>query len=123
MDRNMKCTCGGRIKKGVKGRIQELAKHDTPHHPENRPHYQYIVPLAELLSTVHNKGVTTKYVQTRYNHLLELFGNEIEVLISTSLEKIREIDPLLAQVLNAYRNNCLNVNPGRGGKFGEVEYN
>ncbi|MBE6493563.1 MAG: TIGR00375 family protein [Methanosphaera stadtmanae] len=120
--RNMKCSCGGIIKKGVKGRIQELSKYDTPQHPKNRPHYQYILPLAELLSTVHNKGVTTKYVQSRYDNLLKLFGNEIEVLISTSINKIAEVDTLLANVLKSYRNNTLKVNPGRGGKYGEVDY-
>lgn len=120
--RNMKCSCGGIIKKGVKGRIQELSNHDTPHHPKNRPHYQYILPLAELLSTVHNKGITTKYVQSRYDNLLKLFGNEIEVLISTPLNKIAEVDTLLANVLKSYRNNTLKVNPGRGGKYGEVDY-
>ena len=35
---DMKCSCGGRIKKGVKGRIQELASFDKPHHPSHRPH-------------------------------------------------------------------------------------
>lgn len=120
--RNMKCSCGGIIKKGVKGRIQELSNQDTPHHPKNRPHYQYILPLAELLSTVHNKGITTKYVQSRYDNLLKLFGNEIEVLISTPLNKIAEVDTLLANVLKSYRNNTLKVNPGRGGKYGEVDY-
>ena len=120
--RNMKCSCGGTIKKGVKGRIQELAKYNTPHHPKTRPHYQYILPLAELLSTVHNKGVTTKYVQSRYDNLLKLFGNEIEVLISTPINKIAEVDSLLANVLKSYRNNTLKVNPGCGGKYGEVEY-
>ena len=119
----MKCTCGGRIKKGVKGRIQELASYDTPQHPSNRPPYQYLLPLSELLSTVHDKGVTTKYVQTRYDNLLKQFGNEIEVLLNTPIESIEKVDPLLSKVINSYRNNGLNVNPGRGGQYGTVEYN
>lgn len=123
MARNMKCTCGGRIKKGVKGRIQELASYDTPQHPSNRPPYQYLLPLSELLSTVHDKGVTTKYVQTRYDNLLKQFGNEIEVLLNTPIESIEKVDPLLSKVINSYRNNGLNVNPGRGGQYGTVEYN
>lgn len=123
LDNDMKCSCGGRIKKGVKGRIQELATYDKPHHPDNRPHYQYLLPLAELLSTVHNKGVTTKYVQTRYDKLLTLFGNEITVLLDTPIEKIAEVDILLANVIKSYRNNGLEVIPGRGGMYGEVKYN
>ncbi|OED30922.1 TIGR00375 family protein [Methanosphaera sp. WGK6] len=123
IERDMKCSCGGRIKKGVKGRIQELASYDEPHHPEDRPHYQYLLPLAELLSVVHDKGVTTKYVQTRYDKLLTLFGNEIDVLLNTPLEKIEEVDMLLARVIKSYRNNSLDVSPGRGGQYGQVEYN
>ena len=120
---DMKCSCGGRIKKGVKGRIQELASFDKPHHPSHRPHYQYLLPLAELLSTVHDKGVTTKYVQTRYDRLLDLFGNEIDVLLNTPIEKIATVDMLLANVIKSYRDNTLDVIPGRGGQYGEVNYN
>lgn len=119
---DMKCTCGGRIKKGVKGRIQELATYDTPQHPENRPPYQYILPLSELLSTVHDKGVTTKYVQKRYDYLLKQFGNEINVLLETPIDKIRKIDAPLAQIIDSYRHNRLNVIPGRAGQYGKVEY-
>lgn len=120
---DMKCSCGGRIKKGVKGRIQELASYNQPHHPSNRPHYQYLLPLAELLSTVHDKGVTTKYVQSRYDRLLSLFGNEIDVLLNTPIEKIANVDILLSNVIKSYRNNTLNVIPGRGGQYGSVDYN
>ena len=84
---NMKCSCGGQIKKGVKSRIDELSTLAEGKHPKNRPHYQYVLPLAELLSTVHDKGVTTKYVQTRYNQLIEEFSNEIDVLINIPVEK------------------------------------
>lgn len=120
---DMKCTCGGRIKKGVKGRIQELQTYTTPHYPESRPPYQYILPLSELLSSIHNKGVTTKYVQTRYERLLELFGNEIDIMLNTDLKKIEQVDMLLANALKSYRNNTLDVTPGRGGLYGKVEYN
>lgn len=122
LKQDMKCSCGGRIKKGVKGRIQELASYNQPHHPDNRPHYQYLLPLAELLSTVHDKGVTTKYVQSRYDRLLGLFGNEIDVLLNTPIEKIGKVDMLLSNVIKAYRNNTLNVIPGRGGQYGSVDY-
>ncbi|MCD7782250.1 MAG: TIGR00375 family protein [Methanosphaera sp.] len=122
LERDMKCSCGGRIKKGVKGRIQQLATYDEPHHPTGRPHYQYLLPLAELLSTVHGKGVMTKYVQTRYDKLLKLFGSEIDVLLNTSLDDIGQVDVLLANILRSYRDNTLEVDPGRGGRYGSVEY-
>lgn len=119
---NMKCSCGGQIKKGVKSRIDELSTLPEGKHPKNRPHYQYVLPLAELLSTVHDKGVTTKYVQTRYNQLIEEFSNEIDVLINIPVEKIAIIDKKLASIIQAYRTNNLDVIPGRGGQYGTVNY-
>lgn len=120
---NMKCdVCGGVIKKGVKGRIEELATSDVPIHPEDRPEYQYILPLAELLSSIHNKGVMTKYVQSRYERLIELFKTEIDILLNVELDKIEHVDMLLANALKSYRNNTLNVTPGRGGLYGKVVY-
>lgn len=117
---NMKCTCGGQIKKGVKARIDELATLKNQH-PKTRPHYQYILPLAQLLSTVHDKGVTTKYVQTRYDNLITLFGNEIEVLINTPINEIQKIDKELAGIIESYRTNSLEIEPGRGGQYGIVK--
>lgn len=120
---NMKCECGGQIKKGVKARIDELATFDTPVHPKNRPHYQYLLPLAELLSTVHDKGLTTKYVQSRYDNLISTFGNEIEVLLNVSISDIADIDVDLANIIKMYRNNSYTVNPGCGGQYGSIIYN
>ena len=119
---NMKCDCGGRIKKGVKSRIDELSTIQEGSHPKNRPHYQYLLPLAELLSVAHNKGVTTKYVQTRYDSLVEKFSNEINVLINVPIEKIADMDSNLANIIKSYRTKELNVIPGRGGQYGFVDY-
>jgi uncharacterized protein (TIGR00375 family) len=118
----MKCSCGGRIKKGVLGRIEELATYDNFHSPAGRPPYRYVLPLAELLSAIYKKGVTTKFVQSRYDKLIELFGNEINVLINVDVEKIASYDKLLARVIKMYRLNKLNVIVGRGGRYGQVVY-
>lgn len=122
LNNNMKCSCGGRIKKGVKSRIDELADFDVAHHPDGRPTYQYILPLAELLSVTHSKGITTKYVQTRYDNLIESYGSEIEILLDVPTEKIAQTDQRLAGIIKAYRDNCLEVIPGRGGRYGQVKY-
>ena len=119
---DMKCSCGGQIKKGVKSRIDELSTIPEGIHPKKRPPYQYILPLAELLSVVHDKGVTTKYVQIRYDNLIREFSNEIEVLLNTPIGKIDGIDEKLAKVISLYRKNDLDVIPGRGGRYGIVNY-
>lgn len=122
LNNHMKCTCGGRIKKGVKSRIDELSNYEIPKHPHNRPDYHYILPLAELLSTIYSKGITTKYVQSRYNNLIATLGDEISILLDVPLEEIYEIDKDLSGIINSYRNNSLKVIAGCGGKYGQVEY-
>lgn len=118
--KDMKCDCGGRIKRGVKARIEELANNNQPN--KDRPHYQYMLPLAELLSTAHDKGITTKYVQTRYDNLIKNFDNEINVLINIAIKEIETIDKKLAKIIDSYRQNTLEVIPGRGGLYGKIRY-
>ena len=115
--KDMKCDCGGRIKRGVKARIEELANNNQPN--KDRPHYQYILPLTELLSTAHDKGITTKYVQTRYDNLIKNFDNEINVVINIPIKEIETIDKKLAKIIDSYRQNTLEVIPGRGGLYGK----
>ena len=71
----MKCECGGRIKKGVDYRISEIADFKKPQSPDFRPPYVHLMPLAELISTVCDKGVTTKTVQSKWQKLIDCFEN------------------------------------------------
>lgn len=121
LKRNMKCDCGGQIKKGVISRIHELANYEKPEHPKNRPHYQYLLPLSELLSMIHSKGITTKYVQSRYDALVTEFGTEINVLLNVELDKISKIDSRLAKIIESYRKNTIKICSGRGGQYGKIE--
>ena len=45
-----KCSvCGGRIKKGVYDRVNELADLPQPVHPDHRPPYVHLMPLSEII--------------------------------------------------------------------------
>ena len=66
----MKCSCGGRIKKGVDFRISEIADYKEPHHPSHRPPYVHLMPLAEIISMIYDKGITTKTVQGVWQKLI-----------------------------------------------------
>ena len=117
---NWRCSCGGKIKKGVDYRIYELSKWKKPHHPEQRPPYVHILPLAEIISRTYSKGVTTVFVQKIWKELVQKFGNEINVLIYTPLEEIEKVDPKLKHVINTFRNGTLRIEAGGGGKYGEI---
>ena len=116
----MKCPCGGTIKKGVDYRIEELATWNEPHHPPNRPPYIHILPLAEIISLVYGKGVTTVFVQKIWRGMLQRFSDEISVLINAPMEDLEEADPKLAPVIKSFRDGTLKMQSGGGGRYGEI---
>jgi len=120
LNMKMKCPCGGRIKKGVDYRIYELSKWKKPHHPIHRPPYIHILPLAEIISITHGKGVTTVFVQKIWKEMVTKFNNEITALIHAPMEDLKIIDSKVANVINAFRNNTLQIKSGGGGKYGEI---
>lgn len=121
-ENRMKCSCGGTIKKGVDFRIYEISDYPRPKHPDFRPKYVHLMPLAELISTVYDKGVTTKTVQGKWQKLVDTFQSEINVLIESPIEEISKIDLNVAPAIEAFRNNSINVIPGGGGKYGELSF-
>ena len=118
----MKCDCGGTIKKGVDFRISEISDYSEPKHPSFRPEYVHLMPLAELISTVYDKGVTTKTVQGKWQRLIDNFSTEIDVLINVSIEDIEKIDSKISPAIDAFRNKTIDVIPGGGGKYGEISF-
>lgn len=119
---NMRCECGGIIKKGVDFRISEIADFKNPIHPDFRPRYIHLMPLAEIIATVKDKGVTTKTVQNIWNNLIDRFGTEIDVLINADLNEIRAFDVDIYTAIKAFRDNTINIHPGGGGKYGEINF-
>lgn len=111
--------CGGRIKKGVRDRILELA--DTTEKPKDRPPYLHLAPLAEIIAMVLEKGVETKAVRLIWERFLREFGSEIRVLVDVPVEELAKVHEDVAKAVWAYRNRKLIVIPGGGGKYGEIK--
>lgn len=110
--------CGGRIKKGVRDRIFELA--DTDERPKERPPYLRLAPLAEIIAMVIGKGVETKAVRLIWERFLRDFGSEIRVLVDVPVKELAGVHEEVAKAIWAYRNEKLIVIPGGGGKYGEI---
>ena len=117
---NMKCECGGIVKKGVDFRISEIADFDMPHHPDFRPPYVHLMPLAEIIASVYDKGVTTKTVQGIWQKLIDAFSTEIDVLINADINEIKSIDSKIASAIESFRDGTVEVVAGGGGKYGEI---
>jgi uncharacterized protein (TIGR00375 family) len=120
---NWKCSCGGRIKKGVTDRVAELADHNIPKRPKHRPEYVHLIPLSEIIAkALDHANVNTKKVQSTWTRLIEEFDNEINVLLNAEFENIVEVvGHKIARAIQYFRDNKIILHPGGGGKYGEIE--
>jgi uncharacterized protein (TIGR00375 family) len=121
--RRWKCSCGKRIKKGVKDRINEKANFSETKHPEHRPPYIHLIPLAEIITkAVGQQNPFTQTVTKRWNELISSFGNEINVLLDVALEDISRVTaPAITEAIQAFRENKIIIHPGGGGQYGTIE--
>lgn len=121
--RRWKCSCGKRIKKGVKDRINERANFKEPQHPDHRPPYVHLIPLAEIITkAVGQHNPFTQTVTKRWNELISAFGSEINVLLDVNIEDIaRATAPAITEAIQAFRENKVIIQPGGGGQYGSIE--
>lgn len=114
--------CGGIIKKGVLDRINELADFKEPRHPDHRPPYLHLIPLAEIIQmALDHASVQTKGVKTAWNTLVERFGNEVEALIYSEPEALKIVDDRIVSAILAFRKGNIIIHPGGGGQYGWLE--
>ncbi len=122
--RRWKCTCGGRIKRGVKDRVEELATYKEPLHPDYRPPYLHLIPLGEIIRLALGHSSThTKGVQSRWEALVNRFGNEVAVLVDTPISDLESVgEPEVIDAIRAFRDGKITVIPGGGGEYGRVVF-
>lgn len=115
--------CGGVVKKGVFDRINELADFKEPKHPDHRPPYLHLIPLAEIIQmALGHASVQTKGVQTAWNKLIERFGNEINALIYSEPDELKIVDnDRIVNAILAFRKGDVIIHPGGGGQYGWLE--
>lgn len=123
ISRRWRCSCGKRIKKGVKDRIEELATYEEPRHPAYRPKYLHLIPLAEIImKAVGQSSPFTKTVFAKWNELIREFGNEVAVLVDADIEDIGKVtEDRIKQTIQLFRENKIIIHPGGGGQYGQIE--
>ena len=121
--RRWRCSCGKRIKKGVKDRINERADFKEPQHPDHRPLYIHLIPLAEIITkAVGQRNPFTQTVTKRWHELVSAFGSEIDVLLEVDIDDIaRATAPAITEAIQAFRENKVIIQPGGGGQYGIIE--
>lgn len=117
-DRAGRCECGGSIKLGVKDRVEMLGGPE-PVHPDHRPPYLHIIPLAEIIAmAIGHKGAHTAGVQKRWNKLIA-GKSEIEVLVESDLSELKAEERVI-EAIQAFRSGAVVVKPGGGGRYGTI---
>jgi len=121
---NWKCTCGNKIKKGVKHQIQEKATFLEPQHPYHRPPYLYTIPLSEIITkATGQRNPFTEISFKRWNELITVFGNEINVLFETDIEDIAKVTvPAITEAIQSFRLGNYYITSGGGGKYGCINF-
>lgn len=111
--------CGGQIKLGVRDRVEYLADFAKPAHPDHRPPYLHLIPLAEIIAmALGKKSALAVGVQKCWNELVK-DRTEIEVLMEADLSELKA-EPEVIEAIEAFRAGKVIVKPGGGGKYGEV---
>jgi len=121
--RRWKCSCGKRIKKGVKDRINEKSEFAEPEHPEHRPLYIHLIPLTEIITkAIGQANPFTQTVNRRWSELVSHFGTEIKILLEIDYDEIAKFTaPAIAEAIHAFRERKIIVHPGGGGQYGKIE--
>jgi uncharacterized protein (TIGR00375 family) len=121
--RRWKCSCGKRIKRGVKDNIEARADFKEPVHPDHRPPYVHLIPMSEIITkAVGQRNPFTKTVTSRWNELIAAFDTEINVLLDEDINEISRVTaPAITQAIQAFREKKVIIIPGGGGEYGKIE--
>lgn len=120
-DLNALCpACGKPLTVGVLHRVLELADRDAPLFPPGAPAVHSIIPLPEILGELLDAGPATKGAMALYAKTIARFGSEFALLLTTPLDEIREVSPLLAEAVGRVRDGNVIRTPGYDGEFGVI---
>ncbi len=117
---NWRCpSCRGSIKRGVRDRIEMLSDGQS-RHPDFRPEYLHSIPLAEIIQlALEVKGINTRKVQGLWREFIDLFGNEIKVLVEVKEKELAAVNKEVARDIVSFRNGWVYYIAGGGGQYGK----
>lgn len=113
--------CGKPLTVGVLNRVEELADRPAGFVPQNAISYKSLVPLKEIIAEVLGIGENTGAVEKRYRKLIEVFENELNILIKASEKEIENASlPEIAEAIMKAREGKVFVKPGYDGVYGKI---
>ncbi|MCX8015894.1 MAG: endonuclease Q family protein [Patescibacteria group bacterium] len=107
---------------GVMHRVEDLADRPENYQAPDRPPYKRLVPLEEILAEVLKTAPHSKKVQNEFERLINLFDNEMKILLDVDLKEIEaEASFELKEAINRVRKGQLNIRPGFDGEYGKIK--
>ena len=114
--------CGGASTGGVRHRVEALA--DRPEGcepPATAGKVRSLIPLAEIIGEVTDRGAATKGVAGHHRRLLAELGPELPILMTTPLEAIGRCGPAgLAEGISRLRRGEVLRDAGYDGRYGVI---
>jgi PHP family Zn ribbon phosphoesterase len=111
-----------KIKLGVSERVDVISDYPDAKHPSHRPPYINAIPLIDIIRSIKGiKSTHSKTVSRSYNEIIESLGYEYDILLDLPINKIREYNKEVAEVIKAFRNNEIEYTPGGGGTYGNIK--
>ncbi|MEM5801749.1 MAG: endonuclease Q family protein, partial [Candidatus Aenigmatarchaeota archaeon] len=106
---------------GVLQRVEELADRDEGFIPKNAIPFKHLLPLYEIISfSLGVKQLYSKKVEEEQNKLIKVFGNELNVILNSSLDElIKYTSEKIAKAIIAVREEKIKFRPGYDGVYGE----
>jgi PHP family Zn ribbon phosphoesterase len=84
----------------------------------------YTIPLSEIITKATcQRNPFTDISFRRWNELITVFGNEINVLFEIDIKDIAKVTvPAITEAIQAFRLGNFNITPGGGGKYGFINF-
>ncbi|MBW2974116.1 endonuclease Q family protein [Candidatus Woesearchaeota archaeon] len=112
--------CGRKITVGVAERIEELADRPEGFRPKGAVPFRNLIPLSELIAGITGSAVSTKKVWQEYNKLIDVFGDEMSILLDADESKLKEItSDKIASIIIRNRSQKIPFRPGFDGVYGK----
>ena len=114
--------CGKKVTVGVMNRVMQLSDRQDLSQRKNRLPFHSIIPLKEILSEIACTGVNSKKVCALYDPIIAKNGPELEILLNTPLEKIKQnCGELIAEAIKRVRGKKVYIQEGFDGEYGKIK--
>ncbi len=108
---------------GVSYRVDELADRELGFKPKNAIPFVKLIELDKIIAdSLGIKSRQSKRVQNEYKKIINKLGNELDILLSLSYEKIQKIaGEKITEGIKRVREGKLIIKPGFDGEYGKIK--